>query len=121
MESTRECEATFEAANPGIDVIPSDQVPDGEPQWATPLLAACRLIGLFDIIGETAGAELTPQTFESAAYTLGTFELPGQPFNSIGPDKLDANDGMGLGVFDPAVGTEGGLRPVLPYVSVTDD
>lgn len=121
MESTRACEATFEAANPGIDVIPSEQVPDGEPQWATPLLAACRLIGLFDIIAERVGADLTPDAFEAAAYELGTFELPGQPFNSIEPGKLDANDGMGLGIFDATVGAEGGLRPVLPYTSVTDD
>lgn len=121
MDSTQECEAVLERAHPEIDVIPSDQVPDGEPQWATPLLASCRFIWLFDIIGERVGEDLTPEAFEEAAYSLGSFELPGQPFNSVAPDKLDANDGMGLGVFDPTIGEFGGLRPVLPYINVTDD
>jgi hypothetical protein len=121
MQSTRDCVATFESANPGIDVIPSDQVPDGEPQWASVLLPACRLLQLFSMIADAAGPELTPTTFEQAAFTLGTFELPGQPFNSISAEKLDANDGMGLGMFDATVGTSGGLRELLPYISVTDN
>lgn len=120
MDSTQECVSIFEEAHPEIDVVAADDVPDGEPQWAVPLLAACRAIWLIDMVGEMVGAELTPERFEDAAYTLGTFELPGQPFNSIAAGKLDANDGMGLGIFDPTIGTSGGLAEVLPYVSVTD-
>jgi hypothetical protein len=121
MESTQECVSIFETAHPEIDVIPSADVPSGDPQWATPLLAACRLLWLFDIVGEAVGPDLTPANFEEAAFQVGTFVLPGQPFNSIAPGKLDANDGMGLGIFDPDVGTDGGLAEVLPYVSVTED
>lgn len=121
MQSTLDCIATFESANPGITVIPSDEVPDGEPQWASVLIPACRFLQLFSMIAEAAGPNLTPTTFEEAAFALGTFELPGQPFNSISPEKLDANDGMGLGIFDSTVGTSGGLRELLPYISVTDN
>jgi hypothetical protein len=121
MQSTLDCVSIFETAHPEIDVIPSDQVPDGDPQWASVLLPACRLLQLFELAGESAGADLTHDTFAAAAYQLGTFELPGQPFNSISPEKLDTNDGMGLGIFDATVGTFGGLRELLPYISVTDD
>jgi len=119
MPSTLECVDTFETANPDIEVIPSDQVPEGQPQWASVLIPACRFLQLFSMIADRAGPDLNPETFAQAAYTLGTFELPGQPFNSITPEKFDANDGMGLGVFDATVGTSGGLRELLPYISVT--
>jgi hypothetical protein len=119
MDSAQECLGVFTSANPEIAVIPSDQVIPGEPQWASVLLPACRLLQMFSTIAESAGAELNPTNFEAAAYDLGSFELPGQPFNSISPGKLDANDGMGLGVFDPTVGVQGGLRELLPYISVT--
>jgi len=121
MQSTLDCVAIFETAQPDIDVIPSDEVPQGDPQWASVLLPACRLLQLFEMAAESAGADLTPDTFAEAAFQLGTFELPGQPFNSISPEKLDANDGMGLGIFDATVGTFGGLRELLPYVSVTEN
>ena len=119
MDSAQECLKVFTSRNPEITVISSDQVIPGEPQWASVLLPACRLLQIFRTIAEGAGAELNPTTFEAAAYDLGSFELPGQPYNSISPGKLDANDGMGLGVFDPAVGMQGGLRELLPYISVT--
>jgi hypothetical protein len=120
MQSTQDCVSTFTDANPDIEVIPSDQVPDGDPAWASVLIPACRFLQLFTMAAEAAGPDLTPSTFEQAAYQLGSFELPGQPFNSLAPGKLDANDGMGLGIFDATVGTEGGLRELLPYISVTD-
>ena len=110
----------FTDANPDIEVIPSNQVPDGDPAWASVLIPACRFLQLFTMAAEAAGPDLTPSTFEQAAYQLGSFELPGQPFNSLAPGKLDANDGMGLGIFDATIGTEGGLRELLPYISVTD-
>lgn len=121
MQSTQDCVAIFESAHPDIEVIPSDQVIPGEPQWASVLLPACRLLQVFEQAAGAAGADLNPDSFADAAFALGTFELPGQPFNSISPEKLDANDGMGLGIFDPSVGTFGGLREVVPYVSVTEN
>ena len=119
MQSTLDCVAILETAHPEIDVIPSDQVTPGDPQWASVLLPACRLLQVFERAAGSAGPDLTPDSFADAAYQLGTFELPGQPFNSISPEKLDTNDGMGLGIFDPSIGTFGGLRELLPYVSVT--
>lgn len=121
MESTQRCVDTFTNANPDIEVMPSDQVPDGDPAWASVLLPACRFLDLFTMAAEAAGPDLTPTTFEQAAHQLGSFELPGQPFNSIAPGKLDADDGMGLGVFDPSLGTVGGLAEIVPYASATTE
>lgn len=121
MESTLECVQSFTAANPGIEVIPSSEVPQGEPQWASVIIPACRFLQVFTTVAEGAGVDLNPETFQQAAFGLGSFELPGQPFNSLSEGKLDADDGIGLGVFDATIGEFGGLRPITPYQSATGD
>jgi hypothetical protein len=119
MESTLECVEIFNAAHPDIEILPAEDVPDGEPSWASVLLPACRFLQVFTMVAEGAGADLNPETFGAAAAELGAFEMAGQPFNSLSEGKFDADDGMGLGVFDPTVGEFGGLVPIIPYVSTT--
>lgn len=120
MEATADCVATFNEAHPDIEVIPSQDVAQGEPQWASVLLPACGFVEVFTAIAEAAGVDLNPDTFEQAAFGLDSFVLPGQPFNSLRDGKLDANDGMGLGVFDASIGEFGGLDPITPYISVAE-
>ncbi len=121
MKETQDCVRRFTDANPEIDVIPAEQVPDGEPSWASVLIPACRFLDVFTRVAEQAGADLNPDSFLAAAAGIGPFALAGQPFNSLSAGKLDADDGMGLGIFDPSVGEEGGLVEVTPYISVTTD
>ena len=119
MESSQDCVKVFTDANPGIEVLPAEDVPDGEPSWASVLLPACRFLEVFTMVASAAGPDLNPDTFGRAASELGEFELPGQPFNSLSEGKFDADDGLGLGVFDAAVGEFGGLVPIVPHLSTT--
>lgn len=112
LPATQDCVATFEAANPDIDVMDSRDVPEGEADWAVPVIEACRHFALFEVVATNAGVELTNESFEAGLEGLGTFVLAGQPFNSLGLDKLDADDALRLGVFDSTLGDEGDLAPL---------
>ncbi|MDH3707488.1 MAG: ABC transporter substrate-binding protein [Acidimicrobiia bacterium] len=111
LPATQDCVATFEAANPDIDVLDSRDVPEGEADWAVPVIEACRHLALFEMVAANAGVDLTNDTFAAGLEGLGTFVLAGQPFNSVGLDKADADDSLRLGVFDSSLGDEGDLAP----------
>ena len=111
MPETQACVDLFEAANPDIEVLESTQVPEGEADWAVPVVEGCRHIALFEAIAGNAGVDLTNESFAAALESLGTFALPGQPFNSLAVDKTDADDSLRLGIFDSTLGDEGDLAP----------
>lgn len=118
LDATQDCVAAFEAANPDITVVPSYQVPEGGTDWATPLVAHCLTLRLFELIATAAGPDLTHETFVAGAESLGEIELPNTPLASLGPGKIDATDGMRLGAFDPTIGEAGGGAPAGDLVRV---
>ncbi len=115
LPATQDCVRRFTDANPEIEVLPIDQVQDGEPDWLTGLLAPCRYVDLFKLIAEAAGADLNPESFLAAANATGSFELAARPFNSLHEGKLDADDGLRLGVFDSTVGPTGSIIPITEF------
>ena len=77
---------------------------DDDENWFNPTRRYCGHLSLFAQIAAAAGPDLTPETFEQAAYTLTDFVLPGAPSNSLSPSKLGARDLYRLTTFDPDVG-----------------
>ncbi|NIR34753.1 MAG: hypothetical protein GWN79_00975, partial [Actinobacteria bacterium] len=67
----------------------------------------CTRLRLFEMIATAAGPDLTHESFVTAAESLGEIELPGNPFTSLGPGKLDTSDSLRLAVFDPELGQFG--------------
>ena len=118
LPETQECVELFNEAQPDIEVLASQEVPDGEADWATTVVAACRHLRLFELVATAAGADLTNDSFAAALDQLGTFALAGQPFNSLGSDKLDADDSLRLAVFDSTLGDEGDLAPLTELRNV---
>ncbi|MDH3706528.1 MAG: hypothetical protein OES57_10715 [Acidimicrobiia bacterium] len=118
VEASQECVEVLEAADPEITVHPSDQVPAGEPDWIPTLIGHCARLRLFEMIAIAAGPELTQETFLTAAEGLGEIELPGSPFSSLGPGKLDSLDGLRLARFDATVGEAGAASPAGPLVRI---
>jgi hypothetical protein len=118
LAATQECIDILEAGDPEITVVPSADVPVGERDWATPLIVHCARLRLFEMIATAAGTNLTHDTFRAAAEGLGEFELPGNPFASLGPGKLDASDSMRLATFDPTLGQFGGAAAVGDLIRV---
>ena len=92
LPATQECVDIFEAAHPDIAVLPSSEVPDGEPDYAEPVADACRHVRLFELVAAAAGEPLTNDSFRAALAEVGPFELAGQPFNSLAADKFDARE-----------------------------
>ncbi|MEE9416097.1 MAG: ABC transporter substrate-binding protein, partial [Acidimicrobiales bacterium] len=113
------CVEVLEAADPSIKVVPSGEVPEGDPDWQTPVRGACGQVALFEQGAIAAGSELTHDSFVAGAISLGDgVEMPTIPFASLGVDKLDAGDSLQLGVFDPKVGLNGGMRPIAEVVDL---
>lgn len=100
LEETQACIDAFEAGNPDIEVLPSGEVPEGDPDWMAGIVRVCVELRLFELIATAAGADLNPDTFLAAAEGLGPIDLPGQAFSSLAPDKWDADDGLRLLIFD---------------------
>jgi hypothetical protein len=74
-----DCIATVEAAIPaekGKIVNPST-VPAGKPTYGTSENVACRYLDLFTAIATKAGKDLTYASFQQAALSLGSIQLPG--------------------------------------------
>ena len=100
LEETQACIDAFEAVNPDIEVLPSGEVPEGEPDWMAGIIRVCVELRLFELIATAAGADLNPDSFLAAAEGLGPLDLPGQLFSSLAPAKWDADDGLRLLIFD---------------------
>lgn len=118
-ETVRHCRDTFAATHPEIEVTDPQDTPREGERWFTPIMAYCRYLQTFEMIATAAGPDLTPDTFLAAAEAAGEFELPGQPFNSLGPGKYDANDTARLVVFDSTLGERGDLAPLTDIIDAT--
>ncbi len=118
-ETSARCREIFAAAHPDIEVTDPVDTPRGTERWFTPIMGYCRYLQTFEMIATAAGPELTPETFLAAAESLGSFELPAQPFSSLGPGKYDANDTFRLVEFDPDAGENGDLSPLTDIIDAT--
>ncbi|MFT5203172.1 MAG: hypothetical protein ACI9C1_002569 [Candidatus Aldehydirespiratoraceae bacterium] len=88
------CIAEFQAAFPDIE-------PDLEnSDWVGGFTNQCRAFAFTVLVLETAGGDITPDTFVSAAEGLGEFSLPAMPEASIGPDKHSAGSALVRYVYD---------------------
>ncbi|MCK9899634.1 hypothetical protein CC117_15820 [Parafrankia colletiae] len=72
------CLPTIEAAIPETagKIIDPALVPSGEPAWGVSESVGCRYLTLFQAIAEKAGKDLTYKSFQDAAFSLGTFQVP---------------------------------------------
>ncbi len=85
-----ECVDRFQAATGEVvDVELSDD--EGLDNLA-PTVAACQAMDIFAAVAESAGPELTTESFAAAAQGLGSFEVTGLLAASLGPDKFDVSD-----------------------------
>ena len=74
---------------------PDDLVGDETNYWAS-MANGCQSMALFEMIATAAGPDLTNESFAAAAASLGSIELPGFTFASLGPGKSDARDSLTL-------------------------
>ena len=100
----QDCVRVVNEAGIGADLRPTAELADEDENWFNPVRRYCGHLSLFVQIAATAGPDLTPESFEQAAYTLTDFALPGASANSLSPTKLGARDLYRLSVFDPDVG-----------------
>ncbi len=106
-----QCVAPVEAAGiEGADLrAPLEYGPD-EENWFNSIRRYCHLIAIFETIATAAGADLTPESFESAAFgeAGSDFQIPGIGPASLSAEKRGAQDGVRLSVYDSTSG-DGGL------------
>ena len=76
--ATAECIASQEETL-GITILPTSEVPDGDPDYWVSSSNACALVGLLTTLLEAAGPELNWGTFTSAGWNLGDVELATAP------------------------------------------
>lgn len=114
----QECVAAFESAT-GNEVLNTDDVQPGEPDWIVPVRDACNRIRLFAEIATAAGPDLTNESVRAVIDGGVALDVPQVPFLSFGPDKHDGNDGLRLGRFDPDKGAEGGLVPISDLMPIS--
>ena len=117
LDSNQPCIEAVGAAIPEADLkLPSEYV-EGEEEWWRSTMAYCRWLALFEKIASEAGTDLTPESFQTAVESAGSFELPGVPFASLGPDKYDAEDTFVLAQWTAALGENGELEPITEPIS----
>ena len=104
-QRTEECIDAFERQS-GIEVIPSEQLPEDETDWFTPVRGWCRVFDLFVQLAAAAGPNLTNETLQAAIDGFGPIELPNEAFASLGVGKYDARDGVVLMKWDPDAGDD---------------
>ena len=115
----KECLDAFNAKHPDIEVKHPDTLETGDPRWFTSLSFHCRFFQIFELLATAAGPNLTHETFAEAIANIGEFSVAGQPYASLGPDKLSSNDSFQLLVQDPDVGAKGDLVPAGPMRDAT--
>ncbi len=113
----QECVDIVRAAIPEADLRPPEELTLEDENWFNSVRRYCGHLWLFVAIAEAAGPDLTPETFEAAAYTLTDFALPGTPGNSLSPTKLGARDMFRLSQFDPDVGN-GQTVPLTDLIDI---
>ena len=113
------CRDTFTAANPGVTVLPQEQLTETDEDVLSGLVLACNYLDLFRIVATAAGPNLTNDTFAGALTNLPDFAIATEPFASLGPDKFSSNDSFQLVTFNPDKGPTGGLDPLSDIQDVT--
>jgi hypothetical protein len=63
---------------------------------------SCNQAQTFALIAETAGADLTAESFAEAVANVGSYAVAMQPFASLSADKWDAGDVVALYTWDAA-------------------
>jgi hypothetical protein len=104
------CVAAVEEAQ-GIEVRATSQLPNGEPNYFSGTVGACRSISLFVQIATAAGPNLTNETWLAALDNVPDLSLPGYKFATIRADKVDARDQLVLVEYD---------RANLTFVPISD-
>lgn len=112
-ERFQECTRIF-TERTGIEIVPTDQLPEDETDWFIVMGAACTRIDMFVQVAAAAGPDLNNETLQAAIDNLGPIALPNQPFGSFGPGKYDAQDGVALIQYDPSIGEDG------DFVNISD-
>ncbi len=115
----KECLDAFNARHPDIEIKHPNTLEEGEPLWYTSLSAHCRFFQLFELLATAAGPILTHETFAEAIANIGEFSIAGQPYASLGADKLSSNDSFQLLAQDPDRGARGELVPIGPMRDAT--
>ena len=83
----------------GIEVIATSELPDGDPNYFSGTIGACRTVSLFVQIAEAAGPDLTNESWIAALDKMGDLSLPGYEFVSLNSGKVDARDQLVLVEF----------------------
>ncbi|WP_420433893.1 ABC transporter substrate-binding protein [Candidatus Poriferisocius sp.] len=115
----KECLDAFNAKHPDIEIKHPDTLEEGEPLWFTALSGHCRFFQIFELLATKAGPDLTHETFAEAIAKIGEFSIAGQPYASLGTDKLSSNDSFQLLEQDPDLGARGQLVPIGPMRDAT--
>ena len=105
-----QCVAPVQERMPESDFRnPLEYAPE-EDNWFNALRRYCHVLAIFETIATAAGPDLTPETFEAAAYgpAGSDFQVPGVGPASLAPDKRGAQDGVRLSVYDSTSG-DGGI------------
>lgn len=100
-----DCIVAFERQS-GIEVIPTEQLPEDETDWFTPVRGFCQVFDLFVQLAAAAGPNLTNETLQAAIDGFGPIQLPNEAFASLGVGKYDARDGVVLMKWDPEAGDD---------------
>jgi len=115
------CIAPVVARLPEADFRDPTSYEAGEENWFNAARRYCHVISIFEQIATEAGLDLTPETFEAAAYggAFDDFQIPGIGPASISPEKRGAQDGLRLSAYDHTIG-DGGLGPVTELLDAFD-
>ena len=101
MEDPRilHCIDVIEAAL-GVEVLPPEELEEGEIQHWAGMINACRDLSMFVQIAEAAGPDLTNESWVAALDNVPDISVPGVAFASISSDKVDAADELYLVEYD---------------------
>ncbi|MGI9600524.1 MAG: hypothetical protein ACR2QE_01475 [Acidimicrobiales bacterium] len=94
-----ECVEVVEQAQ-GVEVIPTSQLPEGDPNYYSGTTGVCRTVAMFVQIAEAAGPDLTNESWVEALDRVPDLSVPGYAFASLASDKVDARDQLVLVEFD---------------------
>ncbi|MBL7489781.1 ABC transporter substrate-binding protein [Frankia sp. AgB1.9] len=103
-----QCIATIETAIPSLKdkLVNPTTVPPGKPGYGVSESVACKYLDLFTAIAKKAGQDLTYASFQRAAFSLGSIQLPSYADRA---DYTPGNPGgaipLRLWKYNPATGT----------------
>lgn len=115
----QECLDAVTSRHPEVEIKHPATLEEGEPLWFTSLAGHCRFFQIFELLATAAGPILTHETFAEAIANIGEFSIAGQPYASLGTDKLSSNDSFQLLEQDPDRGARGELVPIGPMRDAT--